>query len=632
MNLIDESRSFEQAGDVGEALRVANFAARQAEADTDAPMLACALAQLAHLHFRQGNYNQAQTFASQAMAQVSVAERAYADALMTLGLCAAELGDLSTAEAHFNRTVELCRQYSHPQVLRAALHNLAATIYVPQGKFVLALAADEESLKLAEMLGLRHALWFPLATMGWVHIVTGQFDVAVEVTEQLATVVQPNSLGEGFYFCLRGDLAQRSDLPTEAEMFYAQARSVAEVIGDPGLNVLLRLGLSRYYRKHGNPATAIEWADDAFAVAERVKYRHLMGMARVTRGRAHWRTHNLFAAEDDFRRAIEIFLPLNADFDIARAYFLLAALLQRRNPLAAESAWLKASTQIVSHGYAFLLTVEQALAFPLLARYLHNNNPKIIDISSHLLDSLYKTPPPKLHIYIMSHFEVRQNQRIIPARNWIRRSVGKLFRYLLIAPHRTATQEQIIEALWREKTPSSAKSLFHQATSGLRHVLEPGLPTKFPSRYLQVKGGLVILHLPSGSWVDTEAFDAYYAQKQWDAAFALYDGELLPDDRYDDWAVAPREALKQKVIRVAVLMASQLLSAGQINRAIDACRAALSLEPWQEEAVLLGMKAYIAQNNRIGAIRLYLTLQKRLQEDLGIKPEDSLQKLYQSLL
>jgi DNA-binding SARP family transcriptional activator len=207
-----------------------------------------------------------------------------------------------------------------------------------------------------------------------------------------------------------------------------------------------------------------------------------------------------------------------------------------------------------------------------------------------------------------------------------------LFRLLLISPNRTQTHEQIIEAFWREKTPSSAKALLHQATSSLRHLLEPKLPGKFPSRYVLVEGGRVTLQLPPGSWVDFEAFEFHYDRRQWAEAFALYRGDLFPDDRYEDWAVLPRERWRQMAIQVMIHVAREMLAAGQFDRAIDACQRALALEPWQEEAVLLGMKAYIAQNNRAGAIRLYLALTQRLRDELGIAPQKMLQDLYQTLL
>ncbi len=629
--LIDRSRALERAGDISAARMAAQRAVANAQ-NGDLPRLTDALAQLAHIHFRQGQYATAQSLAEDVLARSTPTEQAYVNALMVLGLCAAETGNPAAAETHFQQAIELARSHGFRHILRAALHNLSALVYVPQGKFSLALAADAESLRLAIALDMSDARWFPLATMGWVHFVCGQYADAAEIADRLAVAVQPNSLGEGFYFCLRGDLAQEGDSPADAEQFYARARTIAETIGDPGLNVLLRLGLSRYFRRMGNPAAAFDWADDARAIAERVGYRHLQGMALVARGRAAWRAGNFSAAETDFRAAIDVLSPLNANFDLTRAHYFLAVLAHRQKNPAAESLWLEAANRIIAHGYTFLLDASADMAFPLLADCLHSENPQVLSVSTRLLDYLQQTPPPKLFIRALGRFEVRQNQRVIPAAEWGRRCAGKLFRLLLVSPNRSQTREQIIESLWREKTPSSAKALLHQATSSLRHLLEPKLPRKFPSRYLQVEGGWVALRLPPGSQVDFEMFEQHYHRREWAAAFALYRGELFPDDRYEDWAALPRERLRQMAVRVAMHVAQEAFAAERFNRTLDACRRALSLEPWEEEAVLLGMKAYLALNDRAGAIRLYRTLAQRLQSELGIEPQKTLQNLYESLL
>ncbi len=367
--LIDNSRAYERAGDIAAALQLAQQALQQAKTTGDTAGQANALAQLAHVHFRQGQYAPAQSLAKEALALSTPADSAYVAALMVLGLCAAENGNPAAAETYLHRTIELSRAHRHRHILRAALHNLSAMVYTPQGKFSLALAADAESLRLADTLNTPEARWFPLATMGWIYFVTGQYTDAAAIAEQLAQTVLPRSLGEGFYFCLQGDLAQEGDSPAEAELFYAKARAIAEAIGDPGLSVLLRLGLSRYHRRSGNPAAALNWADDACAIAERVGYRHLFGMALVARGRAAWCMENLSAAATDFRAAIEVLSPLRANFDLTRAYYFLAILAQQQDDPAAEALWLEAAERIIRHGYTFLLDVTADLAFPLLAAW-----------------------------------------------------------------------------------------------------------------------------------------------------------------------------------------------------------------------------------------------------------------------
>jgi DNA-binding SARP family transcriptional activator len=147
-----------------------------------------------------------------------------------------------------------------------------------------------------------------------------------------------------------------------------------------------------------------------------------------------------------------------------------------------------------------------------------------------------------------------------------------------------------------------------------------------------VERGEISLRLPEGSTVDFEVFEEHIRREEWDAALACYRGDLFPGDVYADWAAVPRERLKQKAVRAALATAQAALDAGAPGKALDACQRVLGWEPWQEEAVLLGMQACMAQNDRTGAIRLYQKLERALREELDVAPQEALYAYYCSVL
>ena len=207
-----------------------------------------------------------------------------------------------------------------------------------------------------------------------------------------------------------------------------------------------------------------------------------------------------------------------------------------------------------------------------------------------------------------------------------------MFRLLLITPDHSLSREQIIEALWPDKSIGQAQPLLHHATSTLRRILEPDLPDKFPSRYLDVEEGRVALRLPIGSSIDFEAFEQQVCNEQWAAALSIYDGDLFPDDLYADWAAAPRERLSQLHLRVLSIQAQLELNGDRPTAALDLCRQALSIEPWHEPVVLIGMRASLALNDRPGAIRLYHSLEHTLQSEFGLTPLPELRDLYATIV
>ncbi len=247
------------------------------------------------------------------------------------------------------------------------------------------------------------------------------------------------------------------------------------------------------------------------------------------------------------------------------------------------------------------------------------------------LQRIAERPAPMLRVSALGSFQVLRGSLPIPLEAWQQRKAGELFRLLLISASHSLTRDEIIEILWPDKSAAQAQPLFHRATSQLRRVLEPNLPDKFPSRYLEVDEGRVSLHLPPGSMIDFEEFEQHICHERWLDALALYGGDLFPDDRYADWAAASRERLTQLYLRVLLVQAQLDFNALDYAATLDRCRRALAIEPWHETAALLAMHAHLAQNDRPNALRLYRALERTLHDELGLTPMSELQDLFHSL-
>ncbi len=630
--LTHESQSLERAGDIAAALRQAELALEHARAAGSPADVAAALNCVAFHHFRMGHYPRARALAEQALTHAPVDTPERVDALLMLGMCATETRDLSAGEDDYLRAIDLSRQLGYHRALVRGLHNLAAGVYMPRGQFELSLASNREALRLAQEHGINDLAWASRLTIAWVYWLTSRHAQAVEALDELHRLVLPGSSAESYYLCAVANLALDNGELDRVPPLFNRARSIAEVTGEPSINVLVRLGLSRYYRTVEEACAARAWADDALMLATRVEYCHLQGIALIERARATWQAGDRPAAEDDLRAAIINLSALGANFDLARARFFLAALLHEQASHQTDAAWRNAAQAILDGNYVFFLEQERALAFPLVAAYLNHADANLAAFSSALVARLDRVPPPPLQIAALGRFEVRRLNRLISDNAWRQRRAGVLFRFLLISRNRTRSRDAIIEALWREKPIDSTHALFHQATSALRRALEPELPDKFPSRYLQIEEGQVTLHLPPGSRVDIQSFEQHIQKEEWEAALEIYQGDLFPKDQYADWAVAPRERLRRQYLRALLIVAHRRSQAGKPREALDLCHRILETDPWQEDAVLIGMKACLAFNDRAGALRLHRELERTLREELGTEPQAALQDLYQSLL
>jgi len=688
---------------------------------------AAALVRVARLRFRLGQYAAARSLAHEAQTLAAGDAPARVEARQVLGNCAAETGSLAEAESWYRAAADLAREIGYARAQAAALHGLAAGVYLPRGHFSLALAAAEESRGLCARHGPPDWQIYPLIALSMANQITGQSAAAQAALEELRRLAAPGSIAMGYYLCIAAALALDEGEAEAGGELLGQARSIAEASGEPWLNVTVRLGFGRCHRLAGAYAQARTWAGDALAFAERVGYRHEQGRALIERGRAAWLCGDEAAAEADLRAAAELLAELGAAFDLARARLLLAALLHRQvgagpagahregaqvtaaaarleaarpvaetvrteggavaaeaarpegapfaaedarpegapvaeeaarpegvalaeeparpekvpsvavagrletAPAAAAAAWQAAARSIVDGGYAFLLEQERALAFPLLAAHQTDPDDAPARTSALLLEQLRRVPPPALRAVTLGGWEVWLGKGIVARGALRQRRAGELLALLLVDPGHSLILDQVAEALFPNRPPASAQVLFHHATSALRHALEPDLPDRFPSRYLEVEEGRVTLTQPTGSWIDLESFETACRRGDWEQALALYGGELLPDYRYADWTQAPRERAALLYQRALLAAAEARLAAGCFGPALEACRRLLDLEPWHEEAALLGMRACVALGDRAGARRLYRKLETALRRDLDTAPLPEIQAFYRDL-
>ena len=101
-------------------------------------------------------------------------------------------------------------------------------------------------------------------------------------------------------------------------------------------------------------------------------------------------------------------------------------------------------------------------------------------------------------------------------------------------------------------------------------------------------------------------------------AIALYGGELLPADRYEEWAETRREQLRQSHLDLLRL-------AGRWEEVAE-------LDPGDERAHLALMRRHAANGDRHAALRQFERLDRALRQELGVAPGPEASALRDRLL
>src|SRR4029079_9750613 len=150
---------------------------------------------------------------------------------------------------------------------------------------------------------------------------------------------------------------------------------------------------------------------------------------------------------------------------------------------------------------------------------------------------------PSLEVRLLGGFDVRVGERPVPAAVWRQRRAAAIVKLLALQPGFRLHREELIDTLWPDLDPESAannlRGALHHARRGLH---EAGAPADL---FLIRDGDAVRLGPRDRVQVDVAAF-AQAVTRAWQSsepavaerAVALYGGDLLPEDTYDEWAVA----------------------------------------------------------------------------------------------
>ena len=242
-----------------------------------------------------------------------------------------------------------------------------------------------------------------------------------------------------------------------------------------------------------------------------------------------------------------------------------------------------------------------------------------------------------VRIRLLGGFDVEVDGQLIPASAWRLRKANELVKVLAITPGHRLQREQAMEQLWPDRPADAALNNLHQALRVARTALK--VTDEAGQRILVLREGVLSL-CPNGElWVDAEAFasavrGATVASGLTGhlAARELYRGELLPDDRYADWAEAPREAVAQDYLTLLTQLAQLLEREGDRGAATETLRELLEHDRADENAHRSLMRLYAVDDQRRMALRQYERLRAALARELEVEPSDESRQLYREIL
>ena len=239
-----------------------------------------------------------------------------------------------------------------------------------------------------------------------------------------------------------------------------------------------------------------------------------------------------------------------------------------------------------------------------------------------------------LEIRTLGGFAVQVDGTPVPQDAWRLRKARSLVKLLALAPAHRLHREQACALLWPDRVDDAraVANNLHQAVYAARRALDAAGADGAALIALRDD----VLALNGELRVDAVELEAAIAAARAAGTPAAYEdalagtsgGELLPEDRYEDWAADRRESLRELVTGAYIELAEML----DDEAGAEALQRALALDPLHERATRRLMRAYARAGRRQRALEAFEQLRGALRTAFEADPDAETRQLYRELL
>ena len=228
--------------------------------------------------------------------------------------------------------------------------------------------------------------------------------------------------------------------------------------------------------------------------------------------------------------------------------------------------------------------------------------------------------------------------------------VRALLAYLAVESDRPHRRDVLVGLLWPECSEQAARHNLRQALFNLRQVIGDHASTP---PFLLISREAIQFNRASDYSLDFTRFNEYSLAfkkgpsrgvqdgsiniTQLEEMAKLYRGEFLKkffiedSTEFEEWTVALRESLRQRVLEVHYYLAEYYELHGDFQAAHRHALRQLELDPWGEKGHRQMMRVFALDGRRSAALAQYDTCRRLLAEELDVEPSPETKELYEQI-
>jgi len=250
----------------------------------------------------------------------------------------------------------------------------------------------------------------------------------------------------------------------------------------------------------------------------------------------------------------------------------------------------------------------------------------------------------KLEVHCFERFEVFSGQKRLE--NWQSTIAKSLFTLLITRLREPILKESIMEYLWPECSLKASSNNLKVAVHSLKRILNQFLQKEENFSSIVFNSGCYQLNPEIKVILDIEQFEQHWERgrrfekegnlpatiKEYEMAEALYKGDYLEDELYDDRTLIRRETLKDIYLIIAGKLADYALDMRQYEESIIYCQKIITKDNFREDAYRRLMRCYSRLGSRNRALKWYEIVCRAIRTGLDTTPDAETVELYQRLV
>ncbi len=243
---------------------------------------------------------------------------------------------------------------------------------------------------------------------------------------------------------------------------------------------------------------------------------------------------------------------------------------------------------------------------------------------------------PPLKIHLLGRFGVDVRGQSVPETAVKGRKARSLLKLVALQRQARITRDEAMDVLWPHLEESAAASQLYKALHHIRSAFVE--ESEEADEWIEITDDLIRLEPPGEVVIDVHRFEESARSglrdrrmQELEHAVSLYAGDLLPMDRYSEWASVPREHYRQLYLDVLTTLATQYEQRGELSEAAQMLRLALEKDPALESAHRSLMRIFARQGQSTRAFRQYDMCREVLQSELGVGPSPETKEVLEAV-